>query len=93
VVFATDEYYTEDCTIINDSSGLPNSPQVVLGSWWEYPGCVATTEIPHLVRLANGRVLKLVVESYYGLGQEDCNQNGAPGEHSARIQIRWQFLN
>ena len=93
IIFAPDQYYTSDCTIINDSSGLPNSPQVVLGTWWEYPGCVKTTGIPQLIQLANGRVLKLVVETYYGLGQEDCNTNGTPGEYSGQIQLRWQFLN
>jgi hypothetical protein len=93
LVFATDEYYSGDCTIINDSSGLPNSPQVVLGTWWEYPGCVATTGYTQLIQLANGRTMKLAVEQYYGLGQSECNQNGTPGEHSGQIQMRWQFLN
>ena len=91
--FAPDQYYTTDCTIINDSSGLPNSPQVVLGTWWEYPGCVATTAVPQIIQLANGRILKLMVEKYYGLGQDTCNANGTPGEHSGQIQLRWQFLN
>ena len=44
-----DMYYT-DCTIVNDSSGLPGSPQVSLGSLVEYEGCVQTTGVPHLVR-------------------------------------------
>ena len=93
LIFAPDQFYTSDCTIINDSSGLPNSPQVVLGTWWEYPGCVATTAVPQIIQLANGRILKLKVESYYGLGQDTCNTNGTPGEHSGQIQLRWQFLN
>jgi len=93
LIFAPDQFYTSDCTIINDSSGLPNSPQVVLGTWWEYPGCVATTSVPQIIQLANGRILKLKVESYYGLGQDTCNANGTPGEHSGQIQLRWQFLN
>ncbi|HCH66039.1 MAG TPA: hypothetical protein DFR83_24770, partial [Deltaproteobacteria bacterium] len=77
--FVEDGFYSDDCTLINDSSGLPGSPQVALGQWWEYPGCVATTMVPHVVRLADGRQLKLVVESYYGSGQETCNSTGRAG--------------
>ena len=90
--FVEDEFYTEDCTFINDSSGLPGSPQVALGQWWEYPGCVATTLYPHVVRLADGRQIKLVVEAYYGSGQEGCNERGAAGSDSANITMRWSWL-
>ena len=58
--YGVDDYYTSDCTIINDSSGLPDSPQVVLGGWWSYSSCVATTDNPHLIQTADGRVLKLL---------------------------------
>ena len=92
ITFAPDEYYTSDCTIINDSSGLPNSPQTVLGGWWEYPGCVATTMSPHLIQLADGSVLKLVVEAYYESDQDVCNKTGSGGEGSANITMRWQML-
>lgn len=92
ISFAPDEYYTDDCTIINDSSGLPGSPQVVLGPWWEYPGCVSTTMVPHLIQLADGHILKLVVESYYGEGQDTCNQNGTPGDDGANYTMRWAWM-
>ena len=49
IIFFEDDFYTSDCTFINDSSGLPNSPQVSLGSWWTYPGCVATSMYPHII--------------------------------------------
>ena len=91
--YGVDDYYTSDCTLINDSSGLPDNPQVVLGAWWEYPGCVATTGYPHLIQTADGRVLKLVVEAYYGSGQEDCNATGAAGDDSANLQVRWRWMN
>ncbi len=92
--FAVDDYYTSDCTIINDSSGLPGSPQVVLGTWWEYPGCVATTDNPHLVQLADGRIFKLVIESYYESDQETCNETGsAPNADSAIYTLRWRWMN
>jgi len=90
--FYTDDYYTSDCTIINDSSGLPGSPQVVLGPWWSYGGCVATTEVPFLIQLDDARVLKLVVDAYYGSGQEECNTSDVAGEDSAHFTIRWAFL-
>ena len=91
--YGVDDYYTSDCTLINDSSGLPDNPQVVLGAWWEYPGCVATTGYPHLIQTADGRVLKLVVEAYYGAGQEDCNESNVPGDDSANLQVRWRWMN
>lgn len=92
LIFIEDDYYTSDCTIINDSSGLPNSPQVSLGSWWTYPGCVATSMFPHIIQLSDGSVIKLVVESYYGSGQENCNNSGAMGTDSANFTLRWSFL-
>ena len=92
VQFAQDSYYTSDCTLINDSSGLPGSPQVSLGSWWEYPGCVKTTNYPHIVQLADGRTIKLRIEQYYGSGQDDCNSTNTPGSDSAQIVLRWRFI-
>jgi hypothetical protein len=90
--FLEDDYYTADCTLINDSSGLPGSPQVVLAPWWSYPGCVATTGTPFLVALDDGRVVKFMVESYYEQGQERCNEEGVMGSGSARFIWRWRFL-
>jgi hypothetical protein len=93
VTYHTDDFYTDDCTMINDSSGLPGSPQVVLGPWWEYPGCVATTGTPFFIEVADGRVLKMVVEEYYSNGeQEACNESGAMGTHSGYYTIRWAWL-
>lgn len=92
IAFAPDNYYTDDCTIVNDSSGLPGSPQVSLGSWWEYEGCVQTTGVPHLVQLADGHVLKLRIETYYGEDQDVCNETGAGGDDSGIITLRWQYL-
>lgn len=92
VPFVQDGYYTADCTLINDSSGLPDNPQVALGAWWEYPGCVATSLHPHLIQLADGSIIKLVVESYYESNQEDCNDNSVPGTGSGKFTLRWKFL-
>ena len=92
LTYFVDEFYTSDCTLINDSSGLPGSPQLSLGSWWEYPGCVKTTNYPHLIQLADGRIVKLRVEQYYGTGQDDCNTTNSPGSDSGQIVLRWRFL-
>ncbi len=90
--YVLDDYYTEDCTLINDSSGLPGSPQVAIGGWWEYPGCVATTLYPHLIQLADGSVIKLVIEAYYGSDQDDCNDDNRSGSDSANFTIRWRMM-
>lgn len=87
-----DDYYTDDCTLVNDTSGLPDSPQVALGAWWSYSGCVATTMAPHLIRLASGEVVKMVVESYYASGQDECNETGNRGTNGANITLRWSYL-
>jgi len=93
ISYNVDDYYTSDCTLINDSSGLPDSPQVALGAWWSYSACVATTGYPHLIQTADGRVLKLVVEQYYGSGQEDCNESDVAGDSSAELKFRWRWMN
>lgn len=92
ISYAPDSYYTDDCTIVNDSSGLPGSPQVSMGSWWEYTGCVQTTGVPHLVQLADGHVIKLRIETYYGVDQDECNDTGEGGDDSGILTLRWQYL-
>lgn len=87
-----DDYYSGDCTIINDSSGLPGSPQVVLGPWWHYQDCVATTGVPALIQLEDGRLVKLLVEAYYASNQDNCNDNSQPGTTSAFYTWRWSFV-
>jgi len=92
VRFVEDDYVTPDCTIVNDSSGLPDSPQVALGAWWEYPGCVKTTGVPFLIQLRDGSVVRLVVEQYYASGQDTCNSTSAPGTGGGTLRIRWGYL-
>ena len=89
--FYQDDYYTPDCSMIEDTFGM-GSPQVYMSGWWEYPGCVATTGTPYFIQLDDGRVVKLVVEAYYQSGQESCNANGSMGSGSANLQWRWRFM-
>lgn len=90
--YVLDDYYTSDCSFINDSSGLPDSPQTAMSPWWEYPGCVATTGYPFIIQLADGNLIKLVIESYYAENQDNCNVNGAMGSGSANFTLRWTFI-
>jgi len=92
IPYALDDYYTSDCTIVNDSSGQPGSPQVAMGAWWSYDSCVKTTSVPHLIQLADGHVMKVRMETYYGVGQDECNDRGVGGDDSGVITIRWQML-
>jgi hypothetical protein len=90
--YAQDAYYTGDCTIINDSSGLPGSPQVAMSAWWSYQSCVQTTFVPHILQLADGHLIKLVVETYYLVDQDVCNERGSGGDESGWITLRWRYL-
>lgn len=92
IPFLLDDYYTADCTITEDTSGLPGSPAVALGGWWTYPGCVATTETPFLVQKADGTVIKLVILSYYGEDQADCNDDGSTNAAGGFYTIRWAVM-
>ncbi|MEZ4235380.1 MAG: HmuY family protein [Myxococcota bacterium] len=91
VNYVYDDFYSGDCTLINDASGLDGSPQVALGPWWDYPGCVETTDVPFLVQLEDGHVIKLRVEQYY-TEQDSCNNDGFPSGTSGMFKIRWTFL-
>ncbi len=87
----TDDYYTDDCVLIDDGSGL-GAPNYTLTPWWTYPGCVATTGAPFVIELDDGTWIKFVVDAYYESGQDDCNATGAMGSGSANFTWRWAFL-
>jgi hypothetical protein len=90
--FQQDDFLTQDCEIINDSSGLPDSPQVALSAWWRYPGCVATTDVPFLIQLPDGAVIRFIVDRYYGQDQQVCNEQDQPGSLGANFTWRWSFV-
>jgi len=87
-----DRSYDDDCEMIDDGSGLDGSPDVTLSPWWTYTSCVATSLVPFVVEIEDGRTLKLVLEAYYGSGQESCNNQGTPGGDSANLTWRWSWL-
>lgn len=87
-----DDFYSDDCTIVNDSSGLEGSPQVAMGAYWEYPGCVAMTYTPFLLQQQDGSILKLRVETYYDQDQETCDESGQVPGSGGYLTFRWRYL-
>ncbi len=95
VEYQMDDFYDEDCDIKEDNRGLPGNPDVALGAWWTYPDtCVATTDQAFFVQLADGRVVKLAIETYYAEdGQEECNADGSTSAEGGYLTVRWRFVN
>ena len=91
LTFYEDTYYNDDCTLIGDSFGMGGA-QFYMSNWWDYPGCVATTGVPFIIQIEDGRRLRLRVDSYYESGQDECNENGTMGVGSARLSMRWGFF-
>ncbi len=91
--YAMDAFYDADCNLIGDSSGLPGSPAVALAAWWSYASCLETTGQPFLIQLADGHVIKLRVESYYGSSQDECNSTGTTSADGGYFIFRWAYLN
>ena len=96
LTYRTDEYFTDTCEIIADGTGLEGSPATALSSYWTYPGCVQMTDNVYIVRLADGRTLKLTVTNFYDeAAQESCDSSGSVpmgDTGSGNIRVRWAFL-
>ncbi|NUP06077.1 MAG: hypothetical protein HOW73_08465 [Polyangiaceae bacterium] len=96
LTFRKDEYFTENCELIPDGTGLEGSPATALSSYWTYPGCVQMTGNVYVVQLASGRHVKLTVTNFYNdESQEQCQTQGTvpmQDTGSANIRIRWAFL-
>lgn len=95
-VFRTDDYFTDSCELIADGTGLEGSPATALSSYWTYPGCVQMSGNVFIVRLADGRTLKLTVTAFYNDDvQAQCDETGTiPMQNtgSGNIKLRWAFL-
>ncbi len=85
-------FYDDQCVLQESASGLPQDPLFALDGWWTYPGCVATSLQPFIVTLADTRRIELVLETYYGDGQDSCNDSGTPGQDSGLQSWRWREL-
>ncbi len=91
--YEMDDYYNDQCELQDDNSGLPGSPDVAMGGWWGYENCLTTTMQPYLIQLADGRVIKLVVEAYYPpADQDECNSTGTTTAEGGYYTLRWAQL-
>lgn len=85
-----EDFFSESCDMDTDRIG---GPLVVMTDWWGYDGCVSTSDVPWVIQLADGHVIKLVVEAYYADdGQEECETLGSTDAEAAWIKLRWSFL-
>lgn len=92
--FNVEQYFTGTCELVEDGSGL-SSPATVLSSFWSYSSCLKMTGNVFVVRLADGRHVKLQVLSYYEpTAQQTCNDTGSVPQPSgaAQLRVRWAFL-
>jgi hypothetical protein len=88
-----EEYLTESCEIVT-TDGV-GSPSTALSSFYRYDGCVAMDHNVYVVALANGRHVKLEVESYYSpANQELCDTTGTfmSPSGAGNMRVRWAFL-
>ena len=92
LTYKTDPFFDAQCEFVSDDIGL-GTALTALDGWWEYPiGCVKMTETPAVIQLLDGRHVLLVIEAYYGSGQQTCNDTGEMGTDSANLSFRWKFL-
>lgn len=92
--FSVERYFTESCVKVDDGSGL-EGPAMVLSSFWSYPNCVKMTGNVYVVKLADGRHVKLEVKSYYSLAnQATCQASSTITTPSGAgsLRIRWAFV-
>jgi hypothetical protein len=94
--FRVEEYFTDSCDFINDSSGI-GSPGTALASFWSYEMCVAMTHNVYVVQVnrPKPRHVKLEVMSYYFPDrQKICDETGTVPEPTGagHMKLRWAFL-
>ncbi len=96
LAYHPDTYFTDKCDVIPDGTGLPSSPATALASYWTYPGCVAMSKFVYVLKLADGRRVKLQVEDYYNTAtQKQCDSTGMipmANTGSGSFQIRWEAI-
>jgi hypothetical protein len=90
--FAPEDFYTDACELVPDSTGLSTSPGTRLSDFYSYGGCLQMTGNVYVLRLASGRHVKLRVDAYYGDQQEACETSGAPSGVSGDVMVTWAFL-
>lgn len=95
LTFRAEQYFTAGgCEYVPETSGI-GSPLTVLSSYWNYEGCVTMSGNIYVVRLRDGRHVKLQFQSYYNPSvQATCDSTGsAPSPNGAgNVRIRWAFI-
>lgn len=95
LAYRTEQYFTAPtCDLVPDGSGL-GSPSTALSSFWRYAGCVHMTGNVYVVRLRDGRSVKLQMLSYYNVAaQTQCDDSDTiPSPSGAgHMRVRWAFL-
>lgn len=95
LTFRAEQYFTADgCEYVPETSGI-GSPLTVLSSYWNYEGCVTMSGNIYVVRLRDGRHVKLQFQSYYSPNvQATCDSTGsAPSPNGAgNVRVRWAFI-
>ncbi|MDY7231875.1 HmuY family protein [Hyalangium rubrum] len=92
--FRSESYFNETCEFVEDDTGI-GAPAAQMASYWSYQSCLAMTGNVFVLRLADGRHVKLQVTSYYEPSvQTVCNQSGSAPQPSgaAQFRVRWAFL-
>ncbi len=92
--FASENYFSDACEVVADSSGI-GAPNTALSGFWTYSACVQMTGAVFILQLQNGRYVKLQVLEYYDAApQVECNNTGmVPTPSGAgNIKIRWAFI-
>lgn len=92
IAFEEEGYFDTSCTLVEDGSGLPSSPDTITSGFWTYPGCVSMTDQVYVIALADGSYVKLQVEAYYASGQDGCDSSGTPGTNGGTLTVRWAYL-
>lgn len=98
LAFVVDEQLSATCAFRADSEAQdPANEQdygAALRGWYQYVGCLQTTYDPFVIRLADGRLVKLVVTHYYADdAQTECNETETSSHAGAGVlQVRWAFL-
>jgi hypothetical protein len=95
LTFRAEQYFTAGgCEYVPETSGI-GSPLTVLSSYWNYEGCVTMSGNIYVVKLRDGRNVKLQFQSYYTPSvQVACDDTGsAPSPNGAgNIRVRWAFI-
>lgn len=92
--FETENYFNDTCELLVNESGI-GAPATQTANYWLYKSCLSMTGNVFVVRLADGRHVKLQVMSYYEpTPQQVCNDTGkVPSPSGAgQLRVKWAFL-